>query len=621
MRHLYLRAISLLLTTLFCFQATASPLWQVGIDNLSQSEFKGKKNHTYNIPRNWHTRLKQSAVWPDIARLTFKAGEQPAKINYMLKAIPEHGAELSFRVLTSTKVVPQLAVYSNGILMGLIQTWGTRGTASEKTLQFSRIYRLYIPSQFMQAGRNTLRLHVIGQPYGGNDALDYLEMDYLRLDALDTKSTEPIHGALLYLGTTLTQAADGLPAFRIDQNTVRHAQPLLEWLGIAYSGNMMRAPFWTGVARVQTHQKQLLETFRDLNICVLADWLHLNAYKLTEDGELSAAGKAKSDELFKQYGNLIQYVEIANEPGLIGPISKERVLAYAHYLKQVKPQHIKLVAPGWAYKTWSLDVKNRQEVETYADYMGGHAYGLSFRDDNGGSMVENLKSAGPVTDGFEKPMIATEFGANEWHYDWDARDISTQTHAAAFDRVMRAHVAVAYAAIQHAAFFAHAGRKYEKFSLFKDVGNWDTHDPMDTQAWPGIDGEESRLQTFRRLALAYATHGSPLTWEPVNIKAMQNRPVYVRCVDTSTLSPLVGSNATASKVLLNFINFDDKPATVKIKVTLPQQGTWTGKRIGSGNKLSQATTSVRLEASPQITLEIPLPVREAVQYILTPLGH
>ncbi|NJL31804.1 MAG: hypothetical protein HC898_09330 [Phycisphaerales bacterium] len=93
----------------------------------------------------------------------------------------------------------------------------------------------------------------------------------------------------------------------------------------------------------------------------------------------------------------------------------------------------------------------------------------------------------PITDGFPKPFINTEFGSNEWHFDWDAKDITTQSHAAAFDRNMRAHVAVAQGFLQHAAFFNHQKKEFEKFSMFADVegDDWDNpHEPLDTRAWP-----------------------------------------------------------------------------------------------------------------------------------------
>jgi hypothetical protein len=313
----------------------------------------------------------------------------------------------------------------------------------------------------------------------------------------------------------------------------------------------------------------------------------------------------------------VQWVEVANEPGLIGPLPQENVLAFTKYVDETVPEHVQVLGPGWAFNTWAGDADQRKAIEQYCDAIGGHAYGLSFNNTPGGSFIEQLLAYAPLTDALPKPFINTEFGSNEWHHDWDANDQSTQPKAAAFERNMRAHIAFGDGMLQHAAFFNHEKKEFEKFSMFADPQvAWDEFDALDTWAWPGIDGQDSRLQSFRRLALAYSTHGSPLKWELLNADELAYTPVYVRCVDTSTLRPLQGSGATSDKLLLNFVNFDDEPRKVKVRVWLPEQGRYSGLAIGPGEQLRDARSEIELQADPQVEIELTLPAREGVQYIL-----
>ncbi len=609
-----------------CAQTT---LWQIGIPDGASAEFTGNYPGNYTIPDDWQQRLQtavdQSPVgtWHDFNKMMVANRRQPLNLRYTLAQLPPHGLELQLGIFDSTKLVPQLSVHSNGIMAGLIQTWGVKGTKHEKTHSYQRTYRVYIPREMLAVGSNELRLDMVAQPYGSNLGMDYFSWDFLRLVTNDQPVETPVHGAVVHTGTNLTLGADGPKAFRINQHSVRMAEPLLEWMGIAHSGNFMRAPYWSNVSKLQTHRRELLEKYRDLNMQVVLNTLYLGNFKPEADGSLPAAQREMFDGYMKDLGDLVHWVEVANEPGLIGPIPFENVLSFTKYVRQSVPANVKVLGPGWAYNTWAGEAEKRRAIEDHCDAIGGHAYGLSFNNTPGGNFIENLMTYHPITDGFPKPFINTEFGSNEWHFDWDAKEITTQSHAAAFDRNMRAHVAVAQGFLQHAAFFNHQKKEFEKFSMFADVegDDWDNpHDPLDTRAWPGVKGQESRLQTYRRLALAYCTHGSPLSWTLANRDALANQLVYVRCVNTATLKPLPGSGATANKVLLNFVNFSDVEQTVQAQVTLPSAGTWQGKRIGPGDRLGDAMQAVELStgAGGQVNLTVTLPVRQSVQYILTP---
>ncbi len=596
-------------------------LWQIGVDDGSRDEFTGGHPDRLVIPDDWQARTAPGSAWPEFVKNAVANRKKPVVIDFTLGQVPEHGAELDLGIFGSTKLTPQVAVYLNGTMAGLIQTWGLKGTKHGKTHTYRRVYRLYLPPQLLRAGENELRLGFLPQPYGSNPGMDYFSWDFLRLRTLDQAPAEPVHGAVVYAGTNMTLGADGPKAFRVNEHVIRMAPPLLEWLGIAHSGNLVRAAFWSNVSRLQTHRRELLETYRDLNMRVVLNTLYLGNF--TPDGEeLPAEQRTLFDEYMSNYSDLVQYVEVSNEPGLIGPIPYENVLAFTKYVRQAVPEHVSVMGPGWAYNTWAGDAQKRRSIEAYCDVIGGHAYGLSFNNTPGGSFVENVLAYAPLEDGLPKPFINTEFGSNEWHHDWDAKDFTTQPHAAAFDRNMRAHVAVATGFMQHAAFFAHAKKEFEKFSLFADVedDDWENHDPLDTAVWPGIDGQDSRVQTFRRLALAYSTHGAPLPWTLLNAEALAYQPVYIRCVDTSALDPLPGSGGASDKVLLNFVNFSDEAQTLRVRVTLPRPGVWAGKRIGPGDTLREATQAVTLTADPGVAVEVELPPRESVQFILDPPG-
>ncbi|NJN88044.1 MAG: hypothetical protein HC881_19330 [Leptolyngbyaceae cyanobacterium SL_7_1] len=586
-----------------------SSVWMIGKNDKSLGEFAGRASasSSYQLPQDWKTKTN----WSDFPKgLEGNGGAIDIKFN--LDALPKHGVEFALRTLESKQRVPELAVYANGTLGGLIQTWDV----DHPSYKFGDTYKLYIPKELLQTGSNTLRLDVPNHPYGSDARNLAIGWDYLSLTELQTPATEATHGKKIYMGTVI-QPGDS--NFSLSPYLMNQIEPMLKWMGIAHSGNTMRAVYWSDVQHIQPPalQRKMLEIYRDLNMTVLTDRLNTNQFRAGADGNLTAGGKENLDKFFSDYGNLFQYHEIDNEPGLFNR-PKDTVAAIGRYVNQIKPDHVKTTAPGWAYwptggtpNGWERNVGHRRDIENLVQATNGHSYGSSYRDIEGGSFVENLKVYGNTLDGFEKEFVVTETGTNDFHYENDTG--SSQIHASEFDRILRAHVAVADRFMVHAAF----GGDY---SVFKKVENWATHDPRNLEAHPGVKGEDTRLKTFRRLALAYATHGKPLSFNYLNRDALQYKNVYFRAVDTSTLAPLPGSGGKSNKVLLNFVNFENSQQTIKVRVAMPGKGAYKGDRIGQGNKYADAVSSVNFNASPYIDLEVTLPAKESVQYILEGTG-
>lgn len=208
-------------------------------------------------------------------------------------------------------------------------------------------------------------------------------------------------------------------------------------------------------------------------------------------------------------------------------------------------------------------------------------------------------------------MLTTEFGTSDTHVDAYQYGAAERT-SAVFDRIMRGHIGYADMFIQHAAFF-------KNFSLFKYGFNLEEHDPAKTEIYYTKEGEDSRVSIMRRLSLAYATHGAPLSYEITNKDDLADKLLYVRAVDTSTLEPQPGSKATSNKVLVNFVNFEDTPQTVHVKVNMPKKTVYEGERFGSGDSYEAARSYVSgKSATPVLEFTETLAPGEAVQYILEP---
>ena len=581
-------------------------LWQFGTANDSSAEFAG-------YPKVPVTSVSAPAGSRTVPK-GLKADTDPVlEIAYGFKTVPRNGTEFSFKLLDAPASGAEMAVFSNGVMAGLIQLWGTSGTTSP--YKWKKTYRLYIPKEMLRPGRNVLRLEAT-RPLWSPASVDnrlWCEWDFLKLAALARPATEPVQGSVAYLGTTLKNGQ-----FLVNDDTLKLAPVLLPWLGIAYSGNTMRADFWVDVASQQPRRLEYLELLRDLNMTVAVDHISGSHFRDDAAGQMPPETRAGLDDFFTRYGKLFQFYELGNEPCMFGGGLAE-TLQVAQYLGRIKPVHVQLVAPGWAYgggkgtpKDWDADPSNRRQVEALCQLTNGHSYGYSYADNQGGSFIEDLNTFGGVRDGWPRPYLNTETGTNNWHSEENGPHLaSSQPHASAFDRILRAHLAVVDRTMQHAAIF-------DEFGLFQMPASF--ADLSTLTASPGIGGEDGRVQTFRRLALAYATHGAPLPFVYQNRAAVAGRHVFFRAVNTAALAPLPGSGGKSDKVLLNFVSFENTPQRMRVRVTLPRAGRYAGDRFGPGQTYASAHSRVTMAAAPVVDLDVSLPPRESVQYILKYAG-
>ena len=597
-------------------QANAATLWQIGRADDSAAEFSAKVVApggaiALAVPADW-AGCSDWSSFPDGLR----GDSRPAlEVAYDLPAVPANGVVFSFKLLNAPKSGAQMAVFSNRLMAGLVQLWGTAGSSSP--YQWKKTYRLYIPKEMLAAGKNVLRLQTV-RPIWSDASADkqiWFQWDWLRLEALAAPAREPIHGNVAYLGTTLRQSSG---TFAVNDDTLRLAPDAFSWLGIAYSGNTIRCDFWQDVARQQPRRLEYLQLLRDLNLTAMVDFVSGSHFHNDKTGKMPPRVEQAMEEFFASYGQLFQYYELGNEPCMFGGGLAE-TLEVGRLVNRLKAPHVKATAVGWAYGggrgtpiNWDADPANRRRVEALCQATNGHSYGYSYADNRGGSFLETLATYGGVEDGWPVECLASETGTNDWHSEENGpRLASSQPHAQAFDRILRAHIAVVDRTMQHAAVF-------DDFGMFKSLAS--PVDPAALTVLPGVNGEDPRLKTYRRIALAYATHGAPLTYVWLNPEAVAGKMAYVRCVDTAAIPALPGSGGTSNKILLNFVNFENAPQSFRVRVTLPAKGTYAGERFGAGDSYAAARREIKLEATPTVDVSEDLGPGEAAQYILTPPG-
>ncbi|UKS29222.1 discoidin domain-containing protein [Paenibacillus sp. HWE-109] len=603
-------------------------LWRLGNPNDADEEFSKE-----NSALTHYTVSADSSQPQDLKSVPqgLRKSVNPSfQVQFPLSTVPEHGVVLKVRILDAHKAVPQMAVFTNQLLSGIVQIAGVGGTTS--AYPFKKTYELYIPKEQLQVGDNELKFMATGCLYCTADEDKYLwwKWDFIELDALTEPAAEPIHGKYVESGTKVSNLS-----FYYDEGAVRHLPYVLKWLGIAYSGNIMRVDCATDVRQGCSAIKAYYETLRDYNTQAVALHLHTGNVKLQEDGSLPADAEKKLQDYVTAYGSMFQYYEIDNEPGLFNR-SKGVNLAIANWLKGHIPElapHLKTVAPGWAYAPkyavrtcrnqdasgrlqcgepdgWEGDSQQRLELEKVTDLTNGHAYGTSYSENKGGSLLENLQTFDGAEDGLPKLMLNTEYGTSDTHVDNQAYG-AVQPKAAVFDRILRAHIGFADMFMQHAAF-------YPQYALFEPNIDLNGQNPAEMKIHKNLPDTDSRVSVMRRLNLAYATHGRPLTYEITNKTELSDKLVYFRGVDTSSLAPLPGSKGTSNKLLLNFVNFENSSQTVHVKVAMPEAGQYEGERFGNGDTYESARTYVsQLQASPELEFKETLAPGEAVQYILT----
>ncbi|WP_342480943.1 carbohydrate-binding domain-containing protein [Paenibacillus sp. FSL L8-0340] len=607
-------------------------LWQVGDSDNSSAEF--------TVFNNVYSKTLQVPVppghWDNVPKGMKADANGFMNLSFHLSRVPEYGVQFSLKVIDASTAIPQLAVFTNGLMSGLIQITGLND--GEKTLEntWKQTYRLYIPKEQLKTGRNAVRLTVDRGLYADPQAPGYngdkylwFEWDYFKLESLNAPAVEPIHGRYVHLGSTIAAAT-----FKYDEHAIRHLGPMAKWMGIAYSGNWMRASFWSDTSTGWDPQgRNYLATLRDLNLEPMVNIIGGNWRNNSElsSGTVPAALRSYYANFVSKFGDLYQYAETGNEPGLFGWAQKA-VVATHELMDEERATnsqpYLKIVAPGWAYwpyngapDGWERDAEQRREIEELSDVTNGHSYGgTGVQPLPGGSLYETLQVYDDADDGFGKKMAMSETGANDNHSDNTKYGTYAYRFAAAFDREMRGNIGYVDHIMQHAAFFNDG----TEFGLFASGINWNTHRYEDTVAVPANSSEagETRLKTFRRLAAAYATHGRPLSYEVLNTcgcsSNMNMKKVYFRAVDTSALgTSAIG--AESDKILLNFVNFEKKPMTMKVRVTMPSSGQYAGEVFGAGNSYAAAHSTVQLTATPNITLTVTLGAGETVQYILDKL--
>ncbi|BFT72840.1 OmpL47-type beta-barrel domain-containing protein [Paenibacillus sp. P36] len=580
-----------------------SLLWRIGLDDQLSSEFsdyKSSPTESINLPSDWATR----SDWSSISKGLKLSRNGTMVITYNLDAIPEYGVQFSFRSLDAYVSVPQLAVFSNDTMAGLIQIVGLSGGNTNR--KFKETYELYIPKEMLKVGPNELKLSLDRGLYAGTagDEFHWFEWDYAKLEALIAPATEPIHGRYIRLGTALVS--------HVLKDRDLQTMEVTKWLGLAYSGNVIRSSQFS---------REWLTALRDLNLAPVL--LPFGTY--IKDPELSSGVvpeklKEYYNNLIADNGDLFEYLELDNEPGVFNNAFAAD-LALAKYVSEQKPllnPWLKAVSPGWAYwpskgipDGWERDPAYRRQIEDYTDMTNGHSYTLSgISSGEGGALVETQKTFPEYQgDGLAKPMMMSETGANDFHTDNNRYDTFTHRFASIFDRETRSTIGYLDYIMQHAAYF-------REYSLLKEDIEMNAAD--DAEAWMNAsDPDETRLKIFRRLALAYSTHGKPLPYVYTNQNELAGKKAYFRAVDTSTLS-VSSTGAKSNKILLNFVNFETTPVTMNVHVTLPANVQYAAERFGAGNTYAAARSFSIVDAAFGAQLSETIQPGEAVQYILTP---
>ncbi len=615
--------------------AGAQTLWRIGLNDGASAELTSTGSSmpaNYTIGSGWSTQT----TWPEWPG-HISGGPLVSTINYTLASVPANGVTFTFKAVTSTREIPELGVYSNYNPCGIIQIAGAKspgfGPPQQYSRTFTRAYQIYIPAEFLVAGANKLQLSRLGTTYnrnGGNSTL-FLDfwIDYMQLDPLASPAAEPIHGKLSYVGFS-----DG--NFTINAAMIATTQAEAEWMGSAYCNNPERVCFWNDLTGVQSAASKLsyLQTLASLNMTVILDaWncAHTTDSQIV-NGQLPNDGSASYiSSTLSSYGSYARFYEIANEPceGITNA-SHLYCVAVANYVNSIKPSTLILAPPGYAFGgssgnpvNWDNGANdaNRQGLDALCGAYNGHAFGNSYGLDNG-NLCENIDAHGAfvggnpqVTNGWDKPFISTECGSNTSNPDDYSEGIPTnRKYSSALDRDLRAHVG--FADYLCAADIWNNGSSYD----YINGTNTDTSTWTAAQANPGAGDTDTRVQTFRRLALAYGTHGAPLhyTWQ----NAGTNFPLaYFRAVDTSILAPIVGSGATSNKILLSFVNFDVVNSnTISVVVTMPKPGTYSGVYYDGSSSYTAARHTVSgLNATPTLSFSVTLPPGQSVEYILNPV--
>ncbi len=594
-------------------------LWRIGQADNSNQEFTGHGvPATFEIPADWAARK----TWPEWPTQSGSPGLFTSDITFNVAAIPPNAGELMFKTIWASAAVPELAVWCNGNPCGIIQIGGASfpgyGDDWKKSAgrEWRKTYRLTIPREFFIVGKNTLRLQKLGHPYNRELGLHLgFGWDYFALLSVSVPLAEAQHGKPVWMGVQPGP-------LEIKDGQVAAGAAADKWLGVAFCGNPQRVSFWPELTESQPRRLEYLEALKALNMSVILGGLSCRNTKpdhLAADGALKPDDRAYLDGIFSRYGALFQYYELCDEPCAERTnASFAYVKAAAAYVAKSKPATVKLAPPGYAFGGGQGTPVNwddgdhdlqRRELEALCQTMNGHSYGLSFAY-KGGSLIENIDTHGggmPMSEGWSKEMLATACGSRD--EDADMPEIGGNLHASLFDRNLRGHIAFCDR------FIAHALWEDAPFSFL-------TGDRFKPETWKarGVGSDaDTRVKLFRRLALAYATHGRPLPYTYLNAAAVANQLVYFRAVDTSSLAPLPGSGATSRKILVSLVNFDlQQPHEMQVRARFPRAGDYTGERFGPDANYALARREVTVAADPSFDFLVPLGPGESVQFIHEP---
>jgi hypothetical protein len=609
-------------------------LWRIGANDNKSDEFTGTSfPDSLDIPADWPTRTQWPQFPPHVDGS--KKGKVDVAFGFDLDKAPVNGAIFRFKTINASSVVTELAVFANELPCGILQMLGTESFCP-KEMRFGNTFSVYVPPDFLKPGRNTLRLTKLGQPYNRqNFSFTSFTWDYMELAAPDAPVADPVHSRPVHIGLAWGDFGASKPQFEAEEKA-------WEWTGIAYSGNPVRVLFWNDTWGDVTKPKTwglvkeplaYLQAIRQYHMRTIVDFANLGSHRktgqtwTTTDGELTDHWKKQFDALFAGFGSYLDYYEICNEPCMgISDVPMSAALATAKYLKQTKPDHMKLAAPGWTFgggrgepENWDADVNNRKAIEAYCDAGNGHAYGDSYRKDHGGSFIENIRTYGKdgltLDNGFPREMISTEMGtARHFHTDLREFAVEKQSHASIMDRIHRAYLG-SFDLYCHFSFAMDPQCILMEGGKLLDPSTWISSD-FKLPADPNLPREQTPMQILRRMVLAYSTHGSPLRYVYINPDQVKTQLVYFRAVDTSTLPLLSGETSVPKKILLSFVNFSDQPRRMGVRVTLPRPGVYTGVRIGADDSYLAARSVVALVASPSADIVETVGPLEAIGYTL-----
>ena len=140
-------------------------------------------------------RLGYSTDWSSVKR----AQSLTATVLWLLLTICRgsgHDVRFSFRSLDAYVSVPQLAVFSDHTMAGLIQIVGLNG--GNTTRKFKETYELYIPKEMLRVGSNELKLSLDRGLYAGTEGDEYhwFEWDYAKLEAFGAPAVNRFTGGI-----------------------------------------------------------------------------------------------------------------------------------------------------------------------------------------------------------------------------------------------------------------------------------------------------------------------------------------------------------------------------------------------------------------------------------------